>query len=236
MSNNKLPEIVNLKAGPLDVRFTGEAHWCLIHWLPHSGRRGGTLPCIGDACMVHVDRPRWCVLTAGVRRVQRKGPTTDRGNATNEMHANFLRLPEEVRVRLLAEARRGRPDGTYSKFLLEVEAAKIMWPNALQAEQPAEYAFEPIVTDLPNGAALALAGKLDGASWRGNRVLFTRPHVGADTMVQILDRPASCDHVPEPFAMSERMAKHWGISPKRARLTVNEFGQTVLNFTGVSEL
>lgn len=221
--------IVNLKGGPMDVRFTGEPLRCMIHWLQHDGRRGGTLPCQGNHCPIHTGRPREIALISAVRRRERPSHAARAADEIQrEKMLNFRRLPEEVRARLLAEARKSAEARklTTPESYFEMKAADIMWPPKPAAPEQIEY--EPIVVDLPIGAAIQCTKVLNRQPWRGNRVLFTRPHVGADTDVRIIE--SGLVGLPEPISVPERMARHWGFAIDRARVELDQYGNAVLTF------
>lgn len=236
MSEN-LPRIVNLKQGPLDVRFTCEPVEAIVHWLPKDGRRGSTMPCLGAACTIHqLGRPRPIVLATGVIRPRTPDRRIDDDEANRQKLRNFKQLPAEVRAKLLAQARQLPSlagQGSVAPLgLLEQHAADLLWPPKPQAQKDREW--EAVVVDLPIGAGRACAKELDGQPWTGNRVLFLRAHVGAETAVRRIEGPSSTVIVPDSyrFDLGKRMARHWCYPPECARMELDSeaVGGMVLTF------
>lgn len=231
-----LPPIVNLKKGPLDVRFTGEPFKVLVHWLPDAGRRGSTMPCLGADCAIHhTGRPRPIMLVAGVVRPKEAGPRVTEDEMTRQKVANFRQLPAEIRERLLQEARRlpaMQGEGSHAAVsLLEPLAANIMWPEKQPAVGVLEW--ETVMVDLPFGAGRACGEQIGDRPWRGHHALFLRAHVGAETSVRLLGRPALAGAVnlPEPFSVPHRAAQHWGFPTDCVRAELDEDGYMVLTFS-----
>jgi hypothetical protein len=227
--------LITLGRGSLLVRWSGEPVWVPVHWIAGS-RNGRSAPCLnlGDGCPLHATPPKWHVCTPGLIRVEvREDPAKVREReraATERILARYRQLPEHDRERLLGEAERTLPAFARQPSNLEMTAAIMLAKrdDAMPPPSLATVTIEPVIVDLPPGAAKLVDHTLGGGPWRGRKCRLHRPNL-RETVVDVVDEPVPAE-LAEPTSVIATLCDMWAYNPDRVSEEIDAEGRTVLRF------